>query len=173
MATATLDRPTSRTIKSATALPEERLGMGEDGHPVKYWDVDGESVAFSLRPFEPSERKVYWNPQGPGAPMWWRAQERNDQGRQVIIQRECWVDGSFSPRNAWEEHMTVEWLRKSVDGGSLGHTWVGFDHPKNKDLKPGEQPHRWICGTCGYAVGPWAVLEQHQLSKRHSGLKNT
>lgn len=175
MATATLDRPKSRpTIPSATALPEERLGMGEDGFPVKYWQVDGETVAFSLRPYEDHERKRYWNPLGPNLHMAWRAQERNHDGRQVAIQREAWVDGSFTPRNAWEEHMTLDWLAKTFAdaGGSAGPTWHGFDHPDNKDLAPGQQPRHWVCGTCGYAVGPYAVLKQHQLKQRHSGLKD-
>lgn len=174
MATATLDRSTSRAIKSATALPEERLGEGDDGYPTRTWIVNGEPVVFSLRPYEPHERTRYWNPSGAMLDMKWKAQELNHAGHQATIQHECWTDGSFTPRNAWEEHMTLDWLAKTfaTEGGSAGPTWHGFDHPKNKDLKPGEQPHYWVCGTCGYAVGPYACLHQHQLSKSHSGLKN-
>lgn len=157
----------SRTIGSATAIPKAMPRTGEDGYPVKVWNVNGEDVEFSLRPYTEAEQKRYWNPQGPGAPMWWRSQELNDHGLQPIIQREVWLDGSFIPRNAWEEHMTIEWL-KTVDGGSAGPTWVGYDHPDNK---PGEPKKYWICAECGNAYGVYSVFDQHQRMKHHSGIK--
>jgi hypothetical protein len=168
MATATVERP--RTIKSATAIPQDAPEVGEDGYPVKMWNVNGAPTAFSLRPFEPSERKVYWCPKGPDAKMAWRAQELNEHGFQVVIQREVWLAGKFSPRNAWEEHMTIEWLRRNVEGGANGANWVGYDHPKNA---PGETKHHWVCGTCGFAIGNYAAFDQHQLSKKHSGMKKS
>jgi hypothetical protein len=171
MATATAQRSRTRSISSATAAPQEAPAVGDDGYPVRMWEVNGELVAFSLRPFEPHERKRYWNPQGEGAPMWWRSQERNEWGLQPIIQREIWVAGDFSPRNAWEEYMTIEWL-KTVPGGDAGHTWVGYDHPKNQGLPPEAPRHHWICAECNWACGVLACLEQHLLSKPHSGIKS-
>ena len=171
MATATAER--SRTLSSATAIPKEARRQGEDGFPVRMWEVNGEPVAFSLRPFTDEEKAArrYWNPQGAMAPMWWRSQEMNQHGLQPIIQRECWIDGSYTPRNAWEEHMVIEWLAKSVAGGSAGPKWVGNDNPKNT---PGEPPtHYWVCGECGWACGIMSCLEQHLLTKSHKGLASS
>ena len=156
MATATVERTRTKSISSATAIPVEAEHLGEDGYPVKVWEVNGVPTPFSLRPFEEHEREVFWNPQGPDAPMWWRAQERNEWGLQPIIQREVWIGGSFSPRNAWERHMTLEWL-KTVEGGAAGHTWVGYDTPG----------HHWVCNDCAWACGVLVCIEQHQSTKRH------
>lgn len=160
----------SNTLSSATAIPKAMPRMGEDGFPVKVWNVDGEDVEFSLRPFTQEEKDArrYWCPKGPGAKMWWRSQEKNDYGLQPIIQREEFIDGSFKPRNAWEEYMTVDWLTRNCDGGSAAATkWVGYDHPDNK---PGQPPKLWICAECGNSLGTWSVFDQHQRSKRHSGI---
>lgn len=165
MATATAER-TRREISSATTFPREEITTGEDGFPVKMWEVDGVPMAFSLRPFELHERKVYWNPQGSGAPMWWRAQERNQWGLQPIIQREIWIDGKFSPRNAWEEHMTRTWLL-AIPGGNPDK-WVGYDHPENQ---PGQPPHHWRC-ECSWLCGNWSAFKQHQAQLCHTGVKS-
>lgn len=162
MATATAERR-SRTMTTATAAPEEVSEVGEDGYPVRRWTVDGEAVAFSLRPFEPHERTVYWNPQGAGAPMWWRSQEMNEERHKPIIQRESWIDGKFSPRNAWEEHMTVEWLR-SLTGGNP-EKWRGYNHPDNE---PGQPPHHLRC-QCSWLCGNWQAFKQHQAQTGHTG----
>lgn len=162
MVTAEKTRPDA----SATAAPEEPSLTGEDGYPVRFWDVDGQAVAFSLRPYTPAERTVYWNPQGPGAPMWWRSQAVNDYGLRPIIQREIWHDGKFSPRNAWEEYMTQAWLRE-LPGGNP-EKWRGYNHPENE---PGEPPHQWRC-ECSWLCGNWQAFKQHQLQLRHTGFKN-
>ncbi len=164
MATATPTKP--RKLITATAAPAEEAITGDDGYPVRMWNVNGEDVAFSLRPYTEAERKTYWNPQGNGAPMWWRSQEINDSGFQPIIQREVWIDGKFSPRNDWEEHMTREWLL-TIPGGNPDK-WVGYNHPDNE---PGQPPHQWRC-SCGWLCGNWQAFKQHQQQQRHSGFKD-
>jgi hypothetical protein len=157
---ATLDRPTT-DLHTASADPSPPR-KGKDGTMVRVWIVDGAPVEFSLEPIPVAERNVYWYPK-PGALMWWRAQEKTAHGNQPIIQKEVWLDGKFSPRNAWEEHMTREWLRhpsRHMDPDKI----KGDNHPEG----PG---HVFRCGTCKWPCGNWHAFKLHQLpSTGHTGM---
>lgn len=175
MATATAKRRTLQTATGDPSPPE----MGEDGYPQRIWIVDGQEVTFSLKPFADAEKPLYYNPIYPGQQMWWRSQDRNEYGFQPVIQKETWWDGKFFPRNAWEEYMTVEYLKTLTGGnvpmdakdkngrlmwrpdanGVLKHPWCGDNHPDG----PG---HVWRC-ECSWPCGNWAAFKQHRLFLRH------
>ncbi len=158
MAVATEER-TGRKLTTATADPAPP-GVGEDGYLVRRWDVDGEEVAFSLKPFAAAERHTYWYT-GVGAAMWWRSQRINDFGVQPVIQKEAWVDGSFSPRNPWEEHMTRAFLRENH-----------IDPDKSRDERHPEGKS-WICGEgfCNFACPSWHVFTAHQRKLGHKSIR--
>jgi hypothetical protein len=175
MATATAERPATRR-GTPTEAPLVDATMVEpevvltDAGPVRPWKVkqpDGswELVEFSLREIPPEERTVYWHPYGSGALMFFKAQQQNDRGHTPILQKEIWIDGKFAPRNEWEEHMTIEFL-KTINGGADYARWTGYNHPDNE---PGEPPHQWRCGTCSWLCGNWRAFSVHQSHLGHSG----
>ena len=166
---ATIDknRRIRETVTAVVPLDEE---IGEDGYPLRRWKVRDprtgteEERTFSLRPYTQEEKnqRVYWNPIYPGQTMLWRDTERNDWGVEPVIQRECWLDGAFSPRNEWEEFMTVEYVR-SLPGGEP-EKWKGYNHPDNE---PGSTTHHyWRC-ECGWRCGNWQAFRAHARYLRH------
>lgn len=147
-----------RKLTTATADPAPP-GVGEDGFPERVWEVDGEDVTFSLKPYPLAERPVYWYT-GLGALMWWRSQRQNEHGLQPVIQKECFVDGSFAPRNAWEEHMTRAFLRQKH-----------VDPDKSRDERhPEGADHAWRCATCMFRCPSHHVMKAHQLKATHNGM---
>jgi hypothetical protein len=152
MASATAER--TRRAADPTA-PE----VGEDGYPVRYEEVDGELVAFSLKPYPEAERPLYWNPIYPGQEMFWRAREKNDHGFRPIIWRQRWTDGQFRPGNAWEEHVTREFLKTLPACGDNPDKWRGVNHPDGEDAE-------WRC-QCTWHTGNWTALRDHMRHLRH------
>ncbi len=153
MATATAARRVPRTQSADPTA----LELGEDGFRVRYEDVDGEPVAFSLKPYPETGRPLYWNPIYPGCEMRWRSRTLNDLGFQPTIQKERWTDGKFYPRNAWEEHMTREWMKVTLRGCNDPDKWKGVDHPKGGE---------WRC-QCTWHTGNWEAFEDHRRQLRH------
>lgn len=147
---------TRRPVETHSADPTV-LEIGEDGFPIRYEEVDGELVGFSLKPFPEAERPLYWNIY-PNQEMRWRSREKNQFGWQPTIQKEVWLEGKFSPRNPWEEHMTRQWMRRVLPGCTNPDEWKGIDHPK-KGV--------WRC-HCSWACGNYTVFEQHQRSLSHT-----
>lgn len=160
MATATAER--ARRANGTPTADTTVYERGEDGHEVRYEEVDGELVPFSLAPYPESARPVYWCPR-PGIEMRFRAREKNHLGFHPMIQRERWIDGRFSPRNAWEEHMTREWLKQTITGANPD-AWKGSDHPRGEG-------HGWRC-ECGFLCPNWAVFEQHQRLLAHTQMRS-
>ncbi len=160
MATATAERRVPKTQSADPTLVE----TGEDGFRVRYEEVGGELVAFSLKPYPEAQRPLYWNPIYPGSEMRWRSRELNDLGFQPTIQKERWTDGKFHPRNAWEEHMTREWMKKSLTGCSNPDLWKGENHPDG----PG---HVWRC-QCSFPCGNWQAFQAHRRYLRHQEAMN-
>lgn len=158
---ATMEHPT-REIVSATADPAPPK-PGKDGTLVRVWLVDGEEVEFSLAEIPVAKRETYWYGR-PGQQMWWRAQVRNAHGLQPVIQKEAWIDGRFTPRNAWEVHMTREWLshpERNIDPDKA----KGENHPEG----PG---HAFRCDTCGWPCPNWYIFRQHQRALNHTGMRS-
>lgn len=158
---AATEERTGRKIATATADPAPPT-RGAGGDPVRHWEVDGEDVEFSLKPYPPGERPTYWFT-GVGARMWWRAQRINEHGVQPVIQKETFVDGSFSPRNPWEEHMTRAFLRDNH-----------IDPDKSRDERHPEGPGAmWRCGQgfCNFACPSWHVFNAHQKKLVHKTLR--
>lgn len=151
MATATA--PEKRQAPKTHSADDTVYQRGEDGYEVRYEEVDGELVPFSLAPYPLSERPVYYIPHNDMG-MRFRARLKNEAGFQPTIQKERWLGGAFSPRNAWEEHMTRRWMRRNVVGCADPDKWKGGDHPKGEG-------HGWRCG-CGFFCPNWDVFEQHQ-----------
>ena len=149
---------TEREMETATADPSPPT-RGKDGGLVRLWKVNGETVEFSLAPFPPDDRPVYWFT-GMGAQMWWRSQTINSFGVQPVIQKEAFVDGSFAPRNPWEEHMTREFLRSQ-----------NVDPDKSRDQRHPEGPgHFWRCGECMFRCPSFHVMDAHMRKLSHKGL---
>ncbi len=158
MVAATEER-TGRKLTTATADPAPP-GVGEDGYLSRVWEVDGKDVMFSLNPFPAAERPVYWYT-GVGARMWWRSQRINEYGVQPVIQKEAYVDGSFAPRNPWEEHMTREFLRENH-----------VDPDKSRDERHPEGPgHVWRC-ECAFICPSWHVFDAHQRKLGHKHMRS-
>ena len=99
-----------RKLETATADPAPPT-RGAGGDPVRIWEVDGEEVEFSLKPYPEDARPRYWYT-GVGARLRIKAQRINDFGIQPVVLNDVFVDGSFRPRNAWEEHVTRDFLRR-------------------------------------------------------------
>lgn len=155
---ATAER-SGRKLETATADPAPPT-TGEDGTPVRVWEVNGEEIAFSLTPYAAEERPTYWFT-GSGAVMWWRAQRINDYGVQPVIQKEAFIDGSFSPRNAWEEHMTREFLRENH-----------VDPDKSRDERHPEGAGTfWRC-ECAFRCPSWHVFSAHQRKLGHRHMRS-
>ena len=157
MATATA--PRERRLPTTQSADPETPGVGEDGFPTRQAMVNGELVAFSLKPYPEHERPLYWNPIWPGQEMRWRSPFLNELNFQPTIQREAWHFGQFRPRNGWEEHMTRTWMRRILPGCADPDDWKGTDHPKGG---------QWRC-HCSFACGNWAAFEAHRLYLRHEG----
>lgn len=165
MATATRERREPRTV---TADPTERQ-FDEEGFEIRYERLGEDLVAFSLKPFpdgvdasgvyhaERDERPLYWNPIYPGGQMRWKSRFLNDHGFQPTIQKERWIDGQFRPRNPWEEHMTREWMKRSLPGGGNPDLWKGNDHPQGEE---------WRC-QCSWHTGNWRAFQAHRRYLRH------
>lgn len=152
-------------IHSGEPLPD----VGEDGYPVRYWKVGVEMVPFSLRPFEPHERPLYWNPSGGGMngrgrTMRWRHYEPDARGLYPLVARHEWnfpYPGSFSPRNAWEVYMTEEWMTKRRMGDPK--KLMGWDHPEHTE----KEPKFYRC-ECSWACGNLQAMKQHQAYLKHT-----
>jgi hypothetical protein len=132
--------------------------VGDDGFPIRHWKVGDEVVAFSLKPYPEQERPLYWNPIYAGQQMWWREQDVSEFGFQRVIQKEVWHDGKFYPRNAWEEHMTREFLKTLPSGGDPD-SWKGVNHPDGPD-------HQWRC-ECSWPCGNWRAFQAHRRFLGH------
>jgi hypothetical protein len=154
-------RRSGRGLKSANVVEQVAPELGEDGWPLKRWQVGSEEQVFSLRPYREDEKIVYWNPIYIGQTMLWRAQEINEFGVQPVIQREAWVDGKFAPRNDWERQMTEEYLLTLPGGDPVA--WRGYNHPDNE---PGKPPHQWRC-ECAWLCGCWKAFRAHQQYLKH------
>lgn len=153
---------TDRKLETATADPSPPT-RGEDGDPVRLWDVDGEEREFSLTPYPEDQRPRYWYT-GIGANLRVKAQRINRFGIQPVVFNERFVDGSFSPRNAWEEHVTREFLRDNH-----------IDPDRSRDERHPEGPEgRWRCGEgfCNFACPSWHVFDSHQKRLRHKNLRS-
>jgi hypothetical protein len=163
VATAQRGRVNQKVITAtADPTPPERMTRGEDGHPVRLWEVDGELVPFSLREWPHEERPVFWNPLGPGEggqQMWVRAQVRNEIGIFPVIWKQRWIDGKFAPANEWELHVTKEWMKATMEGCGDPDAWKGYNHPDGPD-------HYWRC-ECGWPCGTWNAFAQHRRSTGH------
>ncbi len=155
MATATAPR---RAPTTQSADPTPKL-LGEDGYPMREEEVDGELVAFSLKPYPEHERPLYWNPIWPGQEMRWKSRMLNEFGFQPTIQKEQWTDGRFRPRNAWEEHMTRAWMKTSLPGCSDPDLWKGVSHPDGEGAE-------WRC-HCTWHTGNWKAFQAHRQYLRH------
>ncbi len=150
----------SRSKQDAVLMPISDVPeVGEDGYPVKYCTVQGIPMPFSTRPFAEAERPLYWNPIYPGQEMWWRAEEPNAHGFKPVVQKEAWEDGKFSPRNAYEEQMTRQWMTDSLPGCSDPDQWKGTNHPEG----PG---HQWRC-ECSWPCGNYRAFNQHRRYLKH------
>jgi hypothetical protein len=173
MTTATTER------KQRIGNPSEPEGVsnpevGEDGYPVRYWKVGGEMVPFSLRPFEPHERPLYWNPygggkDGRGQTMRWRHYEPDERGLYPLVARHEWnypYPGSFSPRNAWEQHMTEEYMRRNLKGARDPKTLMGWNHPEHTAAVP----KFYRCAQCKWGSGNLRAMKQHLLTVSHEGM---
>jgi hypothetical protein len=156
MALATQAKPARRLPTTQSADPTTPM-TGEDGYPVRLEEVDGDLVPFSLKPFPESERPLYWNPIYPGQEMRWRSREKNEFGFQPTIQREKWLDGQYRPRNAWEVHMTREFLKRLPGGDPDG--WQGVNHPDGPDAE-------WRC-QCTWHTGNYKAYMAHRRYLRH------
>lgn len=154
MATATATR---REPKTLSADPTERQ-FDEDGYEVRYEYVEGELQPFSLKPYPEAERPLYWNPIYPGQEMRWKARHLTEEGLQPTIQRERWTDGKYYPRNAWEEHMTRESMKK-LPGGGNPDKWRGVNHPNGPDAF-------WRC-QCTWPCGNFQAFEDHRRYLKH------
>jgi len=121
--------------------------------------VDGAEVEFSLKPFAEDERPAYWYI-GMGARLRVKSQRINDFGIQPTILNDSFVDGSFHPRNPWEEHVTREFLRSNH-----------VDPDKSRDERHPEGPgHAWRCGTCMFRCPSFHVMKAHQLKSGHANM---
>lgn len=143
------------TTANADPAPPTR---GADGEPVRMWKVDGVETAFSLTPFLPDEQPRYWFI-GVGALLRVKAQTINEYGVQPTILNEVFVDGSYAPRNAWEEHVVRDFLR-------LNHV----DPDRSRDERHPDGPGAmWRCGEgmCNFACPGWHVFKAHQLARGH------
>ncbi len=153
---------TERPLETATADPAPP-GMGEDGYPVRMWTVDGETVAFSLKPYTDAERPRYWYT-GVGARLRVKAQGQNEWGVQPVVLNDRFVDGSFSPRNAWEEQVTREFLRRNH-----------IDPDRSRDERHPDGPtamYRCAQGFCNFACPSWHVFKAHQKALGHNGIRD-
>jgi hypothetical protein len=169
MATATADVSRRRLPRTASADPAARQ-VGEDGYETRQVMVNGELVSLSLKPYpdgldangdyhpEADQRPLYWNPIYPGGEMRWRSPFLNDLGFQPTIQKERWLDGQFRPRNEYEEHMTREWMMKSLTGCNDPDKWKGVNHP--------EEGGEWRC-QCSWHTGNWQAFHAHRRYLRH------
>jgi hypothetical protein len=147
-----------RKLETATADPAPPT-RGADGDPVRLWDVDGETREFSLKPYPESERPRYWYT-GTGAKLRIKAQRINDFGIQPVVLNDCFVDGSFRPRNAWEEHVTRAFLRRKH-----------IDPDKSRDERhPAGPDAMWRCGEpgCNFVCPSWHVFQAHQRTLIHT-----
>ena len=134
--------------------------VGEDGFPVRVWKVDGAEQVFSLKPFAPDDRPTYWYI-GMGAHLRVKAQTVNQFGIQPTILNDVFVDGSFSPRNPWEEHVTRQFL---IDNH--------VDPDKSRNERHPEGPgHYWRC-ECGYRCPSYHVMIAHQKKATHKNLRS-
>lgn len=157
-ATAERTQSEGRALETATADPAPPT-RGADGHGVRVWDVDGEAREFSLKPFPEDERPRYWYT-GVGAWLRVRAQRTNDWGIQPVVLREKWLDGSYSPRNEWEEHVVREFLRRKH-----------IDPDKSRDERHPSGPdgrYRCLDGFCNFACPSAHVFKAHQGKTRHT-----
>ena len=157
MVAATAPAKAQRRLPVTQSADPTTPQTGEDGYPVRYEEVDGELVAFSLKPFPEHERPLYWNPIYPGQEMRWRSRELNDFGFQPTIQKEQWHEGKFRPRNAWEVYQTEKFLR-TLPGGDPAR-WQGVNHPEGPD---GE----WRC-SCSWHCGNYHAYMAHRRYLRH------
>ena len=136
-------------------------GVGKDGTPVRRWKVNGDYQECSMVPFSPDERPTYWYI-GMGAHLRVKSQDINANGLQPTILNDVFVDGSFSPRNPWEEQVTREFLVQNH-----------VDPDKSRDERHPEGPgHVWRCGACLFACPSYHVMRSHQLKTTHTGLRN-
>ena len=166
MATATKERHEPRTL---SADPTERQ-FDEEGYEVRFERVGDDLVAFSLKPYadgadangvyhpEADQRPLYWNPIYPGGEMRFKSRVVNDRGIRPTIQKERWIDGKFRPRNDWENHMTREWMKRSLNGCNNPDIWKGVNHPSGGE---------WTC-QCTWHCGNWQALEAHCRYLRHT-----
>ncbi len=150
--------PVTATIDPLIADPTKRH-YDDEGHEIRYERVNGEWVGFSLKPYPEDQRPLYWNPIYPGGEMRWRSPHQNGMGFQPTIQKERWIDGKFEPRNAWEEHMTREWMKSSLVGCNDPDIWKGINHPEGPN---GE----WRC-QCSWHTGNWQAFHAHRRYLRH------
>ena len=160
-ATAERTELTGRKLESATVDPAPPF-RGAGGDPVRVWEVDGVEREFSLKPFPEDERPRYWYI-GVGANLRVKAQRINEYGIQPVVLNDKFIDGSFSPRNPWEEHVTREFLRRNH-----------IDPDKSRDERHPDGPGgMWRCGDgyCNFACPSWHVFTAHQLKKIHSGIR--
>lgn len=148
--------------KTWSADPTEKQ-VGEDGFEVRFEYVDGELTPFSLKPYPEAERPRYFC-QHNGIEMRFRSRVMNELGFQPTIQKERWTDGEYRPRNAWEEHMTREYMKKTFKGCVDPDTWRISDHPKGEG-------HWWRC-QCGYHSPNLDVFEQHQREYSHDRMQS-
>ncbi len=146
--------------------------VGEDGYPVRYWKVGNEMKPFSLRPFEPHERPLYWNPYGggqagAGQTMRWRHYEPDERGLYPVVAKHFWnfpYPGSFSPRNAWEVYMTEYWMEHNPNlKCSNAKAWEGWDHPEHTEKTP-----KFYRCQCSFACGNLQAMKQHQRYLKHA-----
>jgi hypothetical protein len=147
-----------RKLETATADPAPPQ-RGADGEAVRVWEVDGEARQFSLIPYPEDARPRYWYI-GNGARLMVKAQRVNAFGIQPVVFNERFVDGSYRPRNAWEEHVTREFLRANH-----------IDPDKSRDEQHPEGPdgrYRCLDGMCGFACPSWHVFKAHQGRTRHT-----
>ena len=133
---------------------------GKDGKRVRRWRVDGEIREFSLEPYPPATRPVYWYT-GTGARLTVKSQEPNAHGIYPMILNDVFVDGSFSPRNEWENQAVREFLvRKHINPD------------KSRDERHPEGPgHFWRC-MCGFRCPSYHVMDAHQRARGHVGVRS-
>lgn len=154
--------PEGRKLETATADPAPPT-RGAGGEAVRVWDVDGEEQEFSLAPYPEDERPRYWYI-GVGARLRVKAQRINDWGIQPTVLNERWVDGSYRPKNAWEEHVVRAFLRRHH-----------VDPDKSRDERhPEGEEAMWRCGEgfCNFACPSWHVFQAHQRKLRHANIRS-